>query len=352
MIFKLSLRSSVIVSAVMYCIACANSSTTSTPTTEYLLVYAHSADYGTYKLDWIEKLDTTYTVKKNQVSVASSSGLKSPTFYGDYLMILDSSSVGKLLVYDKAKLTQVASLSLGGAYPNEMVIEGMIAYITINGDFGTQGNAVKVVSLANPTAPSIVSTLTVGNKPAALRKFNGKLYLANQDSITKSQATVQSIDLSTNTVSSAMNVGENPSDLAYDGLRVWSYNSKWFGGTTASVTYITGTTPVTITGFPGTYKPAFGGNLAFNNAGGFITLSTNATTFNLFSVTGTTVNTTPIDSTNDYKYVGTGGTYLYKIHNGTGSTTNLTVTVESVAGAVLTTQSLTKDSDMSFFPNK
>lgn len=320
-----------------------------------VLFYTHSADYSTYYVDWLEQGTSGWTVKTNQISISSSSGLKSVQTYGNYIVLLDSSSVGRLLVFDRTTLAQSAALTVGGAYPTEMVIHGTSAYVSINGDFVTQGNAVKVVDLTNPLSPSVTATLTTGNKPATLRKINGKLYLANQDSITKAQATVQSVDpYSANAVSVAINVGENPSDMGYDGSRIWTYNSKWFGGTAASLTHITGTTPTNITTFATTYKPAFGGSIAFNNSGGFVLLSPNPaafpTVFHLFAIAGTSVNGTAVDATNQYQFVGAGETYFFKVHNGNGASQTLSLSVETLTGSPVTTQTLTKDSDMGYWP--
>lgn len=150
-------------------------------------------------------------------------------------------------------------------------------------------------------------------------------------------------------------------DIAYDGTRIWTQNVDWYNGSfvcqnASTLTYAATTnyTPSTVTPtapYNANSNCAKGG-IAFNSSGGFVSLRHSSGNFHLFSISGTTLNTTAVDSTNQYKFVGSGGTYLYKIHNGNGSTNNLTTTVENLAGTVLTTQTLTKDSDMYFFANQ
>lgn len=325
---------------------------------DVVLSYTHSADYTTYKLDWIEKSGLAFTVKTNQISVASS-GLKSPTFTSDYILLVDSSSTGRLLVYKRSDLTLAGQINVG-ASPQEMVIDGATAYIPLYGGLSSDSNIVKRVDLCNLPSLTLLSDLTVGQKPSTVRKLSdGKIYIANQDSKNKTQASVSIINPTDSSVATA-NVGENPSDIAYDGTRVWSYNSKWFGGSAASLSYflLGGGAVTPVTTFPLGYTPAFGGALAFNNSGGFVLL-TNGTTlpdfsnlFHLYAITGTTVDVTAVDATNQYRFIGAGSTYLYKIHNGDGSTNNLTTTIEDMSGTVVTTQTLAKDSDMYFFANK
>jgi hypothetical protein len=348
---------------VAYMFGCANNDDSSSIANfefadDILLAYAHSTDYSTYKLDWIEKNGGTFAVKANQISVSSSSGLKSPIFGKKYLLIVDSSSSGRLLVYDRSTLTLAGQINLG-ASPQEMLINGNTAYIPLYGGLSTASATLKRVDITNLPSLSLLSDLTVGQKPSAIRKFSdGKMYIANQDSLSKAQASVSIIDANNLAVTS-VNVGENPSDLQSDGTRVWSYDSKWFGGTTASLSYflLGGGTVTKITSFASTYAPAFGGSMAFNTAGGFVLLN-NGTTLadfsnllHLFSISGTTVNSTAVDAANQYRFLGTGKTYLYKVHNGNGTTTNLTAIVEDKSGAVVTTQTFTKDSDMYFFAN-
>ncbi|MBV6494079.1 MAG: hypothetical protein LDLANPLL_02105 [Turneriella sp.] len=342
-------------------VACTNDDTSTlcslTASPDVVLAYTHSADYATYKLDWIEKNNSTFTVKANQLSVASS-GLKSPTFTSDYILLVDSSASGKLYVYKRSDLTLAGQITLGD-YPQEMALVGCVAYIPLYGGFASASDTLKRVDLSALPSLSLLSDITVGQKPSPIRKFSSdKVYVANQDSLNKSQASVSIISILTDTVTTNINVGENPSDLQSDGTRVWSYNAKWFGGTAASLTYfpLSGGTPTNITTFPTVYAPAFGGRMAFSNSLGYLlltngtTLSDGSSLFHLFSISGTTVNSTAVDATNQYRFVGAGGTYLYKIHNGDGSTSALTTTIENMNGTVVTTQTLTKDSDMAFWP--
>lgn len=345
---------------VAYLCSCAKTDDSSSVATfefadDILLAYTHSADYSTYKLDWIEKSGSTFTVKANQISVSSSTGLKSPTFGKKYLLLVDSSTSGRLLVYDRTTLALAGQIAVGTS-PQELLINGNTAYIPLYGTTTGDSATLKRVDITNLPSLSLLSDITVGQKPSQVRKFSdGKIYVTNQDSRLKTQSSVSIVDANTLAITS-VNVGENPSDLQSDGTRVWSYDSKWFGGTAASLSYVAlgGGTVTKITTFTSTYFPAFGGGMAFNDTSGYVLLSPNPaafpTIFHLFTISGTTVNGTAADSTNQYAFVGVGKTYVYKIHNGNGSTSNLTTIVESKAGAVQTTQTLIKDSDMAFWP--
>lgn len=325
-----------------------------TASTDVVLSYTHSADWSTYKLDWIEKNGMTYTVKTNQISVTSS-GLKSPTFSDDYILVVDSSSTGRLLVYKRSDLTLAGQINVG-SYPGDMVVSGNIAYIA-NG--ATNTTLLKRVYIGALPSLYLLSDITVGAQPSIVRKWNGKIYVANQDFTARTQATVSVIDPTTNTVTNTFNVGPNPMDIAYDGTRIWTQNVSWYNPgcqNASTMTYApTSTyTPATVTPsapYNANSNCAKGG-IAFNNNGGFVALRSSTTYFHLFSITGTTLNGTAVDSTNRYTSVGAGANYLYKIHNGDGSTSDLTTTIEDMSGTVLTTQTLTKDSDMYFFVNQ
>lgn len=337
--------------------SCANSSTTSTPTTEYILSYTHSADYSTYKIDWLEKLGSTITLKANQISVSGSGGLKSPTFFGNYLLVVDSSATGRLLAYSLSNNTLAGQINVG-AFPQDMVIVNNIAYIA-NGSTGT--NLLKRVNLAGLPSLALLSDITVGAQPSVVRNWNGKIYVGNQDWNTKSQATVSVIDPTTNTVISTFNTGPNNGDIAYDGARIWTQNVDWYNGSfvcqnSGTLTYasVTTYTPATVT-LPSGYSTSSNcskGGIAFNSSLGYVSLRHTSGQYHLFSIVGTSLISTPVDSTNQYRFVGSGGTYLYKIHNGAGTTSSLTVTIEDMNGLALGTQTLTKDSDMYFFANK
>lgn len=337
--------------------ACASNSsdtTQTTPVTEIILSYVHSSDYATYKLDWLEKTGSSYAVKTNQISV-SSGGLKSPTFTSSYILLVDSSSTGRLLVYKRSDLSLAGQINVG-SFPGDMAVSGNIAYIA-NGATGT--NLLKRVDISNLPSLATLPDITVGAQPSIVRKWGNRIYVGNQDWNGKTQASVSVIDPSSNTVISTVNTGPNNMDIAYDGTRIWTQNVDWYNpgcqnASTLTYAAVSNYTPATVTP-PAPYSTNSNcskGGIAFNSSGGFAALRHNSGNFHLFSITGTTLNATPVDSTNQYKFVGSGGTYLYKIHNGNGSTTNLTTVVEDFAGAVLTTQTLTKDSDMYFFANQ
>jgi len=338
--------------------ACANSTTTtSTPTTEYILAYTHSADYSTYKVDWLEKYGSTYTLKTNQISVNPSSGLRSPTFIGDYILLVDSSTTGRLLVYSKTNNTLLKQINVG-TNPQDMVVVSSIAYIA-NGATGT--NLLKRVDLSKLPEMTLLSDITVGNQPSVVRVWNNRIYVGNQDWNLKTQATVSVINPGSTTVASTFNTGANVMDIAYDGTRIWTQNADWYNGSfvcqqASTLTYATGTTftPSTVTP-PAPYTTNSGcskGGIAFNSSSGFAAMRHSSGSFHLFAINGTTLNSTPIDTTNRYRFVGASSTYLFKIHNGDGSTNNLTTTIEDMSGSVLTTQTLTKDLDMYFFANQ
>lgn len=339
------------VSLIAISFQCANSDKTENSFSKRIFFYTHSDDYSTYTLDVLEQgSDGSFSVKTGLITVNASSGLKSVMEYNNYLYIVDSSSTGKLLVYDRTTLSQVKALDISGNYPQEMVIANGKAFIGITGNFGSPDNKVKVINLDNPADPVVSTTLIVGNNPTALRLLNGKINVSNIDNVNKTQSTIQIIDPSDNSVSTAINSGENPSDLAYDSSRVWSYNSKWFGGTSASLTYVTGTTPTQINAFPAGYSPAYGGSIAFNSSQGYLLLDNGSSVFHLFSISGTTVNTTPADAVNKYKYVGTGANHLFKAHNGDGTTSNISVVIENLNGVAVGNAQLTKYNDMGFWP--
>jgi hypothetical protein len=321
------------------------------PSGAFALAYAHSTDYSTYKLDWIEKNGPDCIVRKNQITVSPSAGLRSPTAVGDYILIVDSSSTGRLLAYKRSDLTLAGQVNIG-SYPQEMVIHNNVAYVAY-------GNSnVKRVDIANLPTMTVLSDIPVGNKPTVVRKWGGKIYVGNQDWDAKVQATVSVIDPTTNAVTNTFNTGPNNMDIAYDGTRIWTHNASWYNPgcqNAASLTYAPVSTyiPTNITP-PAPYATNSGcakGSLAFNNTTGYAILRHSSGGFHLFTISGTTLNNPPIDSTNRYVFVGNTTQYLAKVHNGDGSTNNLTMVIENLNGAVLTTQTLTKDTDMYFFLN-
>ena len=337
----------------LWLLACAKNDDT-TQAASIVFAYAHSADYSTYKLDLIENRGSTFSAKLNQITVNSSGGLRSPTVYGNYLLLVDSSLTGRLLAYDKNSLALAGQINVG-SFPQDMVVLNGTAYIA-NGATGT--NLLKRVNVASLPAMTALSDITVGNQPSAVRYYNGKIYVANQDWLNKTQATVSVVNPTTNTVEATFNTGPNNMDIAFDGTRVWTYNADWYDGNyvcqnAASLTYapVSTHTPANITP-PAPYDTNSNcakSGLAFNNNGGFTLLRHSSGHFHLFSITGTTLNTTPVDSSNRYTFVGNGTSYLYKVHNGDGSSSNLTVLIEDLAGTQLASTTLTKDTDMYFF---
>lgn len=330
-----------------------NGQSTATQSTSYLLAYAHSADYATYKLDWLQKTGSTYALMTNQISV-SSSGLHSPTVYNGYWLIVDSSATGRLLAYRQSDLSLAGQINVG-SYLGDMVISGTTAYIA-NG--ATPTNLLKRVDLSNLPSLALLADIVVGNQPSVVRIWNGMIYVGNQDWNNKVQATISVVNPATNTVTNTFNTGHNNMEIAYDGTRIWSFNSDWYNVSYVcqngvSLTYAAPTayTPATVTA-PAGYTASSNcvkAGLAFNNNQGYAAFRNASGNFDLFSITGTAVNATAVDTTNQYKFVGSGGTYLYKIHNGNGSTNNLTTNVEDMNGNLLTTQTFTKDADMYFF---
>jgi hypothetical protein len=334
----------------------APSSQCQTPSGEIVLAYAHSTDYSTYKLDWIEKDGSNFTVRTNQITLSPSAGLRSPTAVGDYILIVDSSGSGRLLAYRRCDLTLAGQINVG-EYPQDMVIHNNIAYIA-NGAEGT--NLLKRVGISALPTLAALSDITVGGQPSVVRKWNGLIYVGNQDWHSKTQATVSVIDPTTNAVTNTFNTGPNNMDIAYDGTRIWTHNADWYNNSyvcqnAASLTYapVSTYTPTNIIP-PAPYATNSGcakGSLAFNNTTGYAILRHSSGGFHLFTISGTTLNNPPIDSTNRYVFIGNTTQYLAKVHNGDGSTNNLTVVIENLNGAVLTTQTLTKDTDMYFFLN-
>jgi hypothetical protein len=329
----------------------ASSSECQLPSGAILLAYAHSTDYSTYKLDWIEKDGSNFTLQTNQINVSSSGGLRSPTAVGDYILIIDSSGSGRLLAYKRSDLTLAGQVNIG-SYPQEMVIHNCVAYVA-DGD-----SKVKLINIANLPTMTVLSDIPVGNKPTVVRKWGGKIYVGNQDWDAKVQASVSVIDPTTNAVTNTFNTGPNNMDIAYDGTRIWTHNASWYNPgcqNAASLTYAPVSTynPTHITP-PAPYDANSNcekGSLAFNNTTGYAILRQGSGGFHLFTISGTTLNNPPIDSTNRYVFIGNTTQYLAKVHNGDGSTNNLTVVIENLNGAVLTTQTLTKDTDMYFFLN-
>lgn len=336
---------------------CANNnsepSAATSPTTEIVLAYTHSADYSSYKLDWIEKAGSSFSAKTNQLTL-SASGLRSPTILGNYLLLVDSSNTGRLLAYNKSDLTLAGQINVG-SYPQDMVVVNNTAYIA-NGATGT--NLLKRVDVSNLPSMTVLSDITVGNQPSVVRYYNNRIYVGNQDWNARAQATVSVVNPATNTVETTFNTGPNNMDIAFDGTRIWTYNADWYDGSfvcqqSATLTYapVAGYTPSTVTpptGYTSSSNCAKSG-LAFNSTGGFVALRHTSGHFHLFSISGTTINATPVDNTNRYVFVGNGTSYLYKIHNGDGSTSTLTTRIEDLSGNVLATVNLTKDTDMYFF---
>jgi YVTN family beta-propeller protein len=276
--------------------------------------------------------------------------LRSPTAVGDYILIVDSSSSGRLLAYKRSDLTLAGQVNIG-SYPQEMVIHNNVAYVA-DGD-----SQVRLIDIANLPTMTALSYITVGNKPTVVRKWGGKIYVGNQDWEDELQASVSVIDPATNTVTHTFNTGPNNMDIAYDGTRIWTHNPDWYGSLcqAASLTYAPVDTyiPTNITP-PAPYDTNSNcakGSLAFNNTTGYAILRQGSGGFHLFTISGTTLNDPPIDSTNRYVFVGNTTQYLAKVHNGDGSTNNLTVVIEDLNNNVLTTQTLTKDTDMYFFLN-
>jgi hypothetical protein len=331
----------------------ASSSGCQLPSGAIVLAYAHSTDYTTYKLDWIEKDGSNCIVRTNQITLSPSGGLRSPTAVGDYILIVDSSSSGRLLAYKRSDLTLAGQVNIG-SYPQDMVTHNNVAYVA-------DGNSnVKRIDIANLPTMTALSDINVGDKPTVVRKWGGKIYVGNQDWLTRSQASVSVIDPATNTVTDTFDTGPNNMDIAYDGTRIWTHNADWYNNmfvcqNTASLTYapVSTYTPTNITP-PAPYATNSNctkGSLAFNNTTGYAILRQGSGGFHLFTISGTTLNDPPIDSTNRYVFVGNTTQYLAKVHNGDGSTNNLTVVIEDLNNNVLTTQTLTKDTDMYFFLN-
>lgn len=337
-----------------FAVGCANSETSTTAVTpEIVLAYAHSTDYSSYTLDWIEKNGESFSVQSSKLTL-SASGLRSPTPVGNYLLVVDSSNPGRLMAYDRATMTVAGQINVG-SYPQDMVVVNSVAYIA-NGAFGT--NVVKRIDVSNLPSMTALSDITVGNQPSVVRYYNNRIYVGNQDWNNRIQATVSVINPATNSVEATFNTGPNNYDIAYDGTRIWTYNADWYDGSftcqnNASLTYVsaaTHTSPANITPPTGynTSSNCSKSGFAFNSTGGFVALRHSSGAFHLFSINGATLNNTPVDSTNRYVFVGNGSQYLYKIHNGDGSTNVLTVRVENLSGTALATLQLTKDTDMYF----
>lgn len=333
---------------------CANTEQGQPSSPEIVLGYVHSSDFSTYKLDWVERTGSTFTVKTNQLTVTGSNGLRSPTVVGNFLLVVDSSNPGRLLAYNRADLSLASQVNVG-IYPQDMVVVNGIAYIA-NGATGT--NLLKRVNVSNLPSMTVLSDITVGNQPSVVRYYNNRIYVGNQDWNARVQASVSVIHPMTNTVVATFNTGPNNMDIAFDGTRVWTYNADWYDSgftcqQTASLTYapITTYTPTNVTpptGYTNSSNCAKSG-LAFNNFGGFVMLRHTSGHFHLFRISGTAIVPTPVDNTNRYSFVGNGTSFLYKIHNGDGSTSVLTTQIESLYGNILATVSLTKDTDMYFF---
>lgn len=333
-------------------IGCANDDSTLSSQTEIVLAYAHSSDYATYKLDWVERTGSTYTVKTNQTSL-SSLGLRSPTVHGAYLLVVDSSSTGRLLAYRRSDMALDGQIDVG-SYPQDMVIVNSVAYIA---DGATGTNLLKRVDVSALPAMTALSDITVGAQPSVVRYYNNRIYVGNQDWNDKTQASVSVVNPTTGTVESTFNTGPNNMDIAFDGTRIWTYNADWYNASftcqnSASLTYaaVANYVPSNITPPAGyaTSSDCAKSGLAFNSLGGFVALRHTSGYFHLFSISGTTLNTTPVDTANRYHFVGNGSEHLYKIHNGDGSTTTLTTMIENLAGSTVATVNLTRDTDMYF----
>ena len=347
-------RLGIAVLASFWILNCAqNDNEAATISPDIVLAYTHLDDYSNYQLDWVEKTGSSFVAKTAQLTL-SASGLRSPTVVGDYLLLVDSSLTGRLLAYRRSDMSLQGQIVVG-SYPQDMVVVNNIAYIA-NGATGT--NLLKRVDVSALPNMSTLSDVTVGPQPSVVRYYNSRIYVGNQDWNSKTQATVSVVNPTTNTVDTSFDTGPNNMDIAYDGSRIWTVNVDWYNGSfvcqeNASLTYAptASYSPVDTITPSGAYATNSGcakTGLAFNSTGGFVALRHSSGKFHLFSISGTTLNTTPVDATNSYRFVGNGANYLYKIHNGDGLTNTLTVLIEDLSGTQVGTVNLTKYNDMYF----
>lgn len=328
-----------------------------------VLFHAHSNDFSNYTLDWIEAGPANadgvpdMTLFTGRLTVSGTGGIKSAQIYNNRLIFISSagSGNGSLLVYDKTGSTKIAELVLG-TFPQEMVISGSTAYVTIQGTFSAADGQIKVVDLSNVDSPTLTQTITasVPQDPGDLVLLGNNLYVQKEG-----ETGVDIFDISNNFSQTNMGTGASPLRLVYSGSKLFLVGSGGGG----NLTTFTGAGDATaITAFPDTDNnatneaPVFGSYLAFTDSTGYITLSDNSSfpysPIELFTIdpgTGAIASTATVANV-DHDFIGTGqrGNYFHRVTNGDGSATELTIEVQSMTGTVLHTFTVTKASDYSF----
>lgn len=303
--------------------------------TDYTLARAESSDYSTYKLDLI-KSDST--VSDDVISI-SSSGIKDVELFTDSscrqrLIVMNSkSSGGSLLVYSLSDFSNAEASVTVDNYGQEFAFAGTRIFYAVQNE-----NKVKTLDFSDLN--NINSTpveIPVGKKPTNVRYVNTRIYVTNQDFTGKTQSTVSVINPSTLKVEKTINVGENPSDLAYHNNSLFSYNSKWFGGSTASISYnieeqSDGTTAPTVdlSGASNSEVPAFGGMFARTNSSLYVLLSSGSGFFR-YRLTTSGVSERDDNSGSKYLWIGSHPTEIYKAYEEGG---NLKISGGSLSSAV------------------
>ena len=289
-----------------------------------VLVYTHTPDYITY---YVHLLYADGFLLENAITLTNSQGIQGAAVVTQnnkrYLLLSDSrnTATGGVRIYQTSCFLEEKAHVPQGGFTQELAVYDNKVYVAVQNE-----NKVKYFSIANIEAPGSLAAITVGNKPTNLLKIDNSLYVTNQDWADTTNPSVSVINLANNTASKTVKVGENPSALLWDGTSLFSYDSKYYSGTTASISYNIHTTAnnttaptISLTGVTGTERPAYGGSMA--RAG--------ATNYALFSEGGwgdpwrlyqfTTAGVSNRDASKDYKWIGSHPTTLYVAYNDSGT---------------------------------
>lgn len=278
------------------------------------LARAKSSDYSNYKVDLINK---DGTVSTDAISIAGSGGIQSIKFFTDKngkkrLLLMNShATTGYLAIYDPADYTRTENTITVKKYGQEIAFANCRVFYAVQND-----DKVKTLDLADVTSIGIATDIDVGKKPTQVRNYGGKIYVTNQDFTDKTQATVSIINPETLQVEKTINVGENPADLIEATGTIFSYDSKWYGGSNASISYDINQTAnnqnAPKVSISGSDIPGYGGKFAKAGSTVYVLLKQGSNPFKRYTLTTSGVTNADNNGGLNYLWIGSHTGTIYK----------------------------------------
>lgn len=307
----------------------------------------------TQYIGWVERNGATFSIQKDKIQLENSNGVRMALYRHRYLLVADSSTSGKLHIYDTWSNGQlIASTESLGDYPQDIAIYQNKAYIVIQQAYGdTSNDHVAIVRLDTISSPVVESTpISVKDKPKPAFTDGTSIYIGNQDYESKTGSTLSVINPITNSVIATYDTGENPATISSYASSLWTLNTGWFGTSNSSITRITGGVVSTISepDLDGDSTTEDFSDLAFNSSNGYVLVkdSNDSVTGLARLSTDQSKVTEYIDNTKMYLEIdkGSSSSTFLKVYRGTdGTTSTRTLIIEDLSGNKLSELELTLD---------